>query len=131
MSFYVSLFSGAASMAKILLIDDSIFTLHHYYDLLLKMGHEVITADNGQEGIQQFQCFKPDIVFCDLMMPDMDGFEVLEIILKLGQTTKFIFLTADVQNDTRAKAKQRGAQELLEKPLTEERLSEVLRKYGV
>lgn len=119
-------------MKKILLIDDSIFTLNHYSDLLVKMGcYEVFTAENGELGIQEFQKIKPDLVLCDLMMPDMNGLEVLESVQKFGYSSVFLLFTADVQEDTKKKALSLGASGLLEKPLSEEQLQEVLAKYGI
>lgn len=118
-------------MKKILLIDDSIFTLHHYAELLSQIGeYQVFTAESGQLGIQQFQDVSPDLVLCDLMMPDMDGLEVLEQIQKTNKPVTFLLFTADVQEDTKKKALALGASGLLEKPLSESQLQEVLAKYG-
>ncbi len=94
------------------------------------MGCDVVTADNGQDGIAVFEQYKPDIVLCDLMMPDMDGFEVLDAIKKRGWPAVFIFCTADIQEETYKKAKEMGAHDLIEKPLTEEILQEVLKRHG-
>ena len=113
-----------------MIIDDSVFTLHHYGALVEDLGHEVITSNSGSEGIQTFRDAKPDIVFCDLMMPHMDGFDVLkEIGASLGKTV-FLFLTADIQDSTHEKALRLGAKDLITKPLTEESLQEVLKRYG-
>lgn len=117
-------------MAKILLIDDSIFTLNHYAEMLEKMGHRVLTAEGGEEGIRLFRAEQPDLVFCDLMMPEMDGFEVFEEIKKGATKLNFFFVTADIQEHTRKKAMQLGAKGLVPKPLTEKMLHEVLKPYG-
>ncbi len=118
-------------MAKVLLIDDSIFTLHHYSEMISKLGHEVIMANNGQDGVQSFVQSKPDVVLCDLMMPEMDGFEVLQKIKIQNKDFSWFFLvTADVQENTRTKAWKLGAKDLVCKPLTQEQMIEVLNRYG-
>lgn len=116
-------------MRKILLIDDSIFTLHHYSEMITKLGHKVMMASNGQEAVESFIQENPDMVLCDLMMPDMDGFEVLEKIRTQKENfDSFFLVTADVQENTRAKALKLGARDLLCKPITEEKMLEVLNR---
>ncbi|NUM35748.1 MAG: response regulator [Candidatus Brocadiae bacterium] len=118
-------------MSKILLIDDSIFTLNHYSEMIAKLGHEVLMANSGEEGVQVFIQSKPDMVLCDLMMPEMDGFEVLTQIKGNKKDFAYFFLvTADVQESTRAKALKLGARDLVCKPLTQEQMVEVLKRYG-
>lgn len=95
-----------------------------------KMGCTVITAESGEEGIQKFKSQNPDIVLCDLMMPEMDGFDVLTTIKKMGKVPVFLFVTADVQDHTQQKALELGAKGLISKPLTEESLQKVLNQYG-
>lgn len=118
-------------MIKVLLIDDSIFTLHHYSEMIIKLGHSVLMANSGEKGIQIFEKEKPDMVLCDLMMPEMDGFDVLTQIKDKAKNFSFFFLvTADVQENTRTKALKLGAKDLVCKPLTEEQMINILRCYA-
>lgn len=117
-------------MTKVLIIDDSIFTLHHYAELIARLGCEVVTAESGADGLDMFAEQRPNIVLCDLMMPEMDGFEVLEKLMPLKIPTAFLFMTADIQNNTRKKALELGAQDVIAKPVTELSLREVLNRYG-
>jgi CheY-like chemotaxis protein len=117
-------------MNKILLIDDSFFTLNCYEQIVSDAGCQAIKAETGEIGIAKFQEEKPNIVLCDLMMPEMDGFEVLESIMKTKISTAFILMTADIQDNTKKKAVKMGAKDVVSKPLTDKLLQEVLAKYG-
>jgi len=64
-------------MAKILLVEDDKILLKMYNTKFTNSGHEVQTAENGQEGLALMKSFKPNLVVMDLMMPVMDGFTAL------------------------------------------------------
>lgn len=117
-------------MLKILMIDDSIFTLNSYKGLVSSLGHEVFTATNLDDIQAIIAKESLDLVLCDLMMPEHDGFEVFGIIKKIQPNINFIFVTADLQDSTRDKALQLGADGLLNKPLTLESIGEALKKYA-
>jgi CheY-like chemotaxis protein len=116
-------------VTKVLIIDDSLFTLNYYSRILRQKGCQVFSAENGEDGIKLFCSEEPDIVLCDLMMPSMDGFEVLEEVKKLSNSV-FFFITADIQEGTREKALGLGATGVIAKPLTEEAADKVLEEYG-
>ncbi|MFX8848435.1 response regulator, partial [Acinetobacter baumannii] len=65
-------------MATILVIEDEDFLRNNIKKMLELKGHACYTAENGQDGVDQLQAFTPDLILCDVMMPFMDGFEVLE-----------------------------------------------------
>ena len=67
-------------MTKILVIDDERSIRNSMKDILQYEGHEVVLAENGMEGLVSVKSEKPDIVFCDIKMPKMEGIEVLERI---------------------------------------------------
>ncbi len=73
-------------MAKILLIDDDPVLLKLYSTRLMSDGHEVITANNGEAGINVLKSFVPDLIVADLLMPKLNGFSFLEY---LNQQSKF------------------------------------------
>lgn len=69
-----------AGLRKILLVEDN-FELRNIYELFLKShNYEVATAADGEEGLKVAKAFKPDLVFLDIMMPKMDGFQALKIL---------------------------------------------------
>jgi CheY-like chemotaxis protein len=67
---------------KILIIEDDTFFQKFYSTKLLEQGFEVVIASNGQQGLEKLQTFTPDIILLDIIMPVMDGFEVLEELSK-------------------------------------------------
>lgn len=73
-------------MAKIVVIDDEADVVFLMRKILEKMGHEVIPAYSGEEGLEKVIAEKPDLVILDLMMPGIDGYEVLERIRKNPET---------------------------------------------
>jgi DNA-binding response OmpR family regulator len=84
-------------MTKILLIEDEASVREMLVDELTVQGHEVIEAQNGEEGLRKFLENEPDIVLCDRAMPGMSGFDVLERIRGAHpqfNDTPFVFLTA-------------------------------------
>jgi CheY-like chemotaxis protein len=76
-------------MAKILITEDDPLMARLYQKIFTFEGHEVETAENGEEGLEKVRSYKPDIVLLDVMMPKMNGLEVLEK-LKLDPETKSI-----------------------------------------
>ncbi|GAE89453.1 response regulator [Acetivibrio straminisolvens] len=65
---------------KILIIDDTEFMTKLISDVLINEGYEVVTASNGRQGIEMVRIEKPDLVLLDVVMPDMDGFEVCKTL---------------------------------------------------
>ncbi len=80
---------------KILVIEDDARTRNMYLDGLESEGFEMISASNGTAGIQQAVANLPDLVICDILMPDLDGFTVLRKLRQnpLTAVIPFIFLT--------------------------------------
>lgn len=100
---------------KVLLVDDDL-TLNQMYEERLKMeGFEVATARDGQEAVAKAKSEKPDIVLLDIMMPGVDGFQVLETLRKLTETQKtpILLVTALIQETMRIKGKQLGATDFI------------------
>ncbi|MEE8359879.1 MAG: response regulator [Candidatus Omnitrophota bacterium] len=87
-------------MAKILVIDDESKFRNIIKEELLKEGHEVETAIDGEEGLGKVKEAAPDLIICDMKMPKMDGFEVLEVLRKKENlNSPFIMLTLIVDFD--------------------------------
>ncbi|MDY0094176.1 MAG: sigma-54 dependent transcriptional regulator [Candidatus Vecturithrix sp.] len=105
-------------MKNALIIDDdkNILTTLEIY--LEERGLSVQTAMTGAEGIEKFTGQKPEMVFLDIKLPDQDGLEVLNKIMKTGIPTNVIIVTAYAAIDTAVKAIKQGAFEYLPKPFT-------------
>ncbi|AFY36030.1 two component transcriptional regulator, AraC family [Calothrix sp. PCC 7507] len=112
------------SSKKILVIEDDVVTRDLFLIGLEAEGFETIAAPNGLVGIQQTQLYRPDLVICDILMPDMDGYSVLMTLRQnpLTAVIPFIFLTGiDTKADVR-KGMELGADDYITKPSTVEEL---------
>lgn len=109
--------SGAK--AKVLLVDDN-RDMREYVSRLLSSRFEVTTATNGKEALGVVKQFSPDLVLSDVMMPEMDGFELLAALRKQEETssTPVILLSARAGEDSRIEGMQSGADDYLVKPFT-------------
>lgn len=104
-------------MTKILVIDDERSIRNSMKDILQHEGHEVVLAENGMEGLVSVKSEKPDIVFCDIKMPKMEGIEVLERIKEFSADTPVIMISGHGTIDTAIEAIRKGAYDFIEKPL--------------
>ena len=86
-------------MKKILLIEDNSDIRENTSEILSLAGYDVSTAENGKIGVDMAQRIKPDLIICDIMMPELDGYGVLHILNKNPETSAipFIFLTAKTE----------------------------------
>lgn len=106
-------------MERILIIEDERGIRESLKEILELAGYYVNTAKNGKEGYQCIVDFKPQLVLCDVRMPIMDGFELLEMINeKMSKSTapNFIFLTAQVEKSAKNIGKELGAVAYINKP---------------
>ena len=104
-------------MTKILVIDDERSIRNSMKDILQYEGHEVVLVENGMEGLVSVKSEKPDIVFCDIKMPKMEGIEVLERIKEFSADTPVIMISGHGTIDTAIEAIRKGAYDFIEKPL--------------
>ncbi|MDY6897296.1 MAG: DNA-binding response regulator [Cyanobacteriota bacterium] len=109
---------------KILVIEDDARTRNMYLDGLESEGFEMISASNGNTGIQQAVSSLPDLVICDILMPDIDGFTVLNRLRQNPNTAiiPFIFLTGNNSHEYFRKGMESGADDYISKPATVEQL---------
>jgi DNA-binding NtrC family response regulator len=110
-------------MKKVLLIDDDQNILTTLQIHLEDLGMEVLPADTGRKGLELFSREKPQIVFLDLKLPDMDGLKVLDKIVNSETKAYVIIITAYATIDTAVKAIKMGAFDYLPKPFTPEQIT--------
>ena len=113
-------------MATILIIEDSRFTRTSIARVLKNNHYEVLEAENGAVGLVMIIAHKPDFVITDLLMPEMDGFELLENLRSRGIAIPVIVMSADIQETTRKRVLDLGAKTLLNKPFQGPELLSVL-----
>ncbi len=105
-------------MKKILLIEDNMEMRENTAEILELANYKVITAENGKEGVRLAQSEKPDLIICDIMMPELDGYGVLHMLSKTPELASipFIFLTAKAEKSDHRKGMTMGADDYLTKP---------------
>ena len=114
-------------MGKILVIDDSQFQRSKVVGYLTDAGYQTVEAVNGRAGLKLIESETPDLVLLDLLMPELDGFGVLEAMKTNGTSVPVIVLTADIQETRKARCLELGAASFLNKPPKSEALLEAVR----
>ena len=111
-------------MNKILLIEDDTILRENTAEILELSDFEVVTAANGRSGIETAKNEVPDIIVCDIMMPEVDGYGVLEALGKEAKTANipFIFLSAKTEHQDIRRGMDLGADDYLTKPFEEDEL---------
>lgn len=115
-------------MKKILLIEDNKEMRENTAEILELAKYEVVTAQNGKEGVKLAQQSLPDLIICDIMMPELDGYGVLHMLSMNPQTASvpFIFLTAKAEKSDYRKGMSMGADDYLTKPFDDMELLEAV-----
>lgn len=116
-------------MAQILVIEDDADIRELITRMLEDSGHKIFHAQNGNEGLQNFQAEKIDLVITDIMMPEKDGVETIRELKSLDQNVKVIAITGYRGRFNRLPAAEfLGAQETLIKPFTKADLLSAVEK---
>ena len=115
-------------MTTILAIEDEAEIRENIQEILELEGFDVLTAENGKIGVQLAQEHHPDLIICDVMMPELDGYNVLIALRQDPSTIKipFIFLSAKAAKDDFRKGMSLGADDYLTKPFTPRDLREAI-----
>lgn len=108
-------------MKKILLIEDNADMRENTMEILELANYKVYGAENGRIGVEKAKEILPDLIVCDIMMPELDGYGVLYILSKLPETARipFIFLSAKAEKSDMRKGMNMGADDYLTKPFEE------------
>lgn len=114
----------------ILVIEDDVETRELIVEELTEHGFAVTAAAAGREGLAAMQVRSPDLVLCDVMMPGMSGFELLEELTRDGRLhdgVPFVFLTALGSREDMLRGRRLGADDYITKPIDFDLLVEVIR----
>src|SRR6185295_9924322 len=105
-------------MKSILVIDDNADIRDNTAEILDLAGYKTFTAENGKRGVEVALKEKPDVIVCDIMMPELDGYGVLHLVRKNPeiQNIPFIFLTAKTERSDFRKGMEMGADDYITKP---------------
>lgn len=117
-------------MSKILVVDDSPTEIHQFKVMLEQMGHEVITAENGRDGVKMAIAEQPDVVLMDIVMPDMNGFQATRQIARGADTEHIpvIIVSSKNQETDKVWGQRQGAKGYITKPVDTNELVSVMRE---
>ena len=92
---------------------------------------EITQAANGKEALDAYHAGKADVMFLDLTMPVMDGYEVLETLKKDGLNTFVIVVSADIQPKAQERVMSLGAMAFIKKPVNTDEVTRILKEFGI
>ncbi len=121
------------SNLKILVVDDS-NTIRRSAEIFLKAGkHDVVLAEDGFDALAKVNDYHPDLIFCDILMPRLDGYQTCAIIKRNAQFSNVPVVMLSSKDGVFDKARGRmvGAQDYLTKPFTKDQLLKAVEQYGV
>lgn len=119
---------------KCLIIDDSKMARRMIIKALTALfgdDKEIIEACCGKEGIELYKEHKPDICFLDLTMPGLSGFVVTKSISEYDEDAKIVIISADIQETSIRRAREKGASGFVKKPINTSKLSDALNRLGM
>jgi twitching motility two-component system response regulator PilG len=124
--------SGVCPPRKVLVVDDS-QTVRHSAELFLRQGgHEVLLAEDGFDALARIHDFAPDLVFCDILMPRLDGYQTCAIIKRNARFSSIpvIMLSSKDGIFDKARGKMVGSADYLTKPFTREALLHAVQVFA-
>ncbi len=124
--------SSTGTGYKVLVIDDS-NTIRRSAEIFLKQGgHEVLLAEDGFDALSKVNDFRPDMIFCDILMPRLDGYQTCAIIKKNASYAAIPVVMLSSKDGVFDKARGRmvGSQDYLTKPFTKDQLLQAVAQFG-
>ena len=122
----------SSSGLKVLVIDDS-NTIRRSAEIFLKQGgHEVLLADDGFDALAKVNDYQPDLIFCDILMPRLDGYQTCAIIKRNAKFSgvPIVMLSSKDGVFDKARGRMVGSQDYLTKPFTKDQLLQTVRELG-
>lgn len=117
---------------RVLVIDDS-NTIRRSAEIFLKQGgHEVMLAEDGFDALAKVSDAQPDLIFCDILMPRLDGYQTCAIIKRNEKfsSTPVVMLSSKDGVFDKARGRMVGSQEYLTKPFTKDQLLQAVQQFG-
>ncbi|NCT97161.1 MAG: two-component system response regulator [Hydrogenophaga sp. SCN 70-13] len=123
---------SATPALKVLVVDDS-NTIRRSAEIFLKQGgHEVLLADDGFDALAKINDYQPDLIFCDILMPRLDGYQTCAIIKRNARFASIPVVMLSSKDGVFDKARGRmvGSQDYLTKPFTKDQLLQAVQQFG-
>lgn len=124
--------SNAAPTVRVLVIDDS-NTIRRSAEIFLKQGgHDVMLAEDGFDALAKVNDYQPQLIFCDILMPRLDGYQTCAIIKRNQKysTVPVVMLSSKDGVFDKARGRMVGAEDYLTKPFTKDQLLQAVRQFG-
>ncbi|MBF0120584.1 MAG: response regulator [Desulfobacterales bacterium] len=116
-------------MSTVLIVDDALFMRKKVRDALEPFGFKIIgEAQNGKDAVKKFEELNPDVITLDIVMPEMDGIEVLAKIREKNKSIPIIMITAIDQRESMLKAMKLGITDFIVKPFDNNRVVSAVQK---
>ncbi|RYZ11910.1 MAG: response regulator [Comamonadaceae bacterium] len=125
--------SSIGSGYKVLVIDDS-NTIRRSAEIFLKQGgHEVLLAEDGFDALSKVNDHRPHLIFCDILMPRLDGYQTCAIIKRNARfsSVPVVMLSSKDGVFDKARGRMVGSQDYLTKPFTKDQLLQAVQQFGV
>jgi twitching motility two-component system response regulator PilG len=122
----------AATNVRVLVIDDS-NTIRRSAEIFLKQGgHDVMLAEDGFDALAKVNDYQPQLIFCDILMPRLDGYQTCAIIKRNAKYSgvPVVMLSSKDGVFDKARGRMVGAQDYLTKPFTKDQLLQAVRQFG-
>jgi twitching motility two-component system response regulator PilG len=127
-----SLVSTQDTVLKVLVVDDS-NTIRRSAEIFLKQGgHEVLLAEDGFDALAKVNDYQPHLIFCDILMPRLDGYQTCAIIKRNARFSgvPVVMLSSKDGVFDKARGRMAGAQDYLTKPFSKEQLLQAVQQFG-
>jgi twitching motility two-component system response regulator PilG len=122
----------AVTNVRVLVIDDS-NTIRRSAEIFLKQGgHDVMLAEDGFDALAKVNDYQPQLIFCDILMPRLDGYQTCAIIKRNAKysSVPVVMLSSKDGVFDKARGRMVGAQDYLTKPFTKDQLLQAVRQFG-
>jgi twitching motility two-component system response regulator PilG len=123
---------AAAGRVKVLVIDDS-NTIRRSAEIFLKQGgHDVLLAEDGFDALAKVNDYQPNLIFCDILMPRLDGYQTCAIIKRNAKfaSVPVVMLSSKDGVFDKARGRMVGSQDYLTKPFTKDQLLQTVQQFG-
>ena len=123
--------TGGNPTFKVLVVDDS-NTIRRSAEIFLKQGgHEVLLADDGFDALSKINDFNPQLIFCDILMPKLDGYQTCAIVKRneAFASTPVVMLSSKDGVFDKARGRMVGCEDYLTKPFTKDQLLETVERF--
>lgn len=117
-----------ANLTLVLIVDDAAFSRRMLRKYVEAEGYQVLEASNGKQALEMVEKHHPSCILTDLLMPDVDGFQLLKLLREQGEEIPIAIITADIQDASRQRGVELGVTSFIHKPVKEDQVRQTIRQ---